>query len=125
MLLAPIVSLIALATSAAATTYPIKASSGAKCRASPSLTAKVVKTYSYGAPVTIKCVAYGDSYAGYTLWDKTGDGCYVHDALIKTGSEKPVAAACGTAPPPVKTPALPNPPPGQCADGTSRPCHIP
>ncbi|WOO82876.1 uncharacterized protein LOC62_04G006359 [Vanrija pseudolonga] len=77
VLLAPVVTLLALASSAvAAGPYVIKAKAGAMCRSSPRITnGNIVKKYVYGAPVTITCTAYGDSYAGYTLWDKTSDGC--------------------------------------------------
>ncbi|MDA4791274.1 hypothetical protein NY602_05435, partial [Enterobacter hormaechei] len=62
------------------------------CRSIPHITnGNIVKKYVYGAPVTITCTANGDEYAGYTLWDKTSDGCFLHDALIKTVTENPVA----------------------------------
>lgn len=124
VLLAPVLALLALASSAtAAGPYPIKSTSGARCRTAPSLTAGIVKTYAYGAPVSISCIAWGDAYAGYTLWDKTSDGCYVHDALIKTGSEKPVAKACPVkvAPPPPKTPIGP---PKPCGPNSFNDCAI-
>lgn len=76
-----------------AAAYPITAD-GVNCRAGPSTSHSVVKSYNAGTDVTISCQATGESVSGNTLWDKTGDGCYVSDYYVQTGSDGMVAPEC-------------------------------
>ncbi|WOO82875.1 uncharacterized protein LOC62_04G006358 [Vanrija pseudolonga] len=107
VLLAPVLALLALASSAtAAGPYKIKSTSGARCRSAPFLNSPIVKTYAYGAPVTITCCSFGQVYSGSQLWDKTTDGCFVHDELVKTFTTNNVAPWC-TGPAPSQAPCGP------------------
>ncbi|KAL2255766.1 hypothetical protein VTK26DRAFT_2740 [Humicola hyalothermophila] len=77
----------------AASAYPVKATT-LNCRASPSTSAKVVRTYKKGEDVKISCQTTGPSIVGNNLWDKTQHGCYVADYYIKTGTNGYVTKKC-------------------------------
>lgn len=84
-----------LAATASAASYPIK-TDGVRCRSGPGTSYDIKKTYSAGDKVTLSCYKTGTSVEGNTYWDKTGDGCYVSDYYVKTGSTTPVVSKCGS-----------------------------
>jgi uncharacterized protein YraI len=94
-----IVSFIVLGTTSAAPLFPITADS-VNCRSGPGTSFKIIKTYPKGKKVNISCQTEGTSVKGYTIWDKTQDGCYVSDYYVKTGKSgyvtKKCNAGCGT-----------------------------
>ncbi|KAL2151472.1 hypothetical protein VTH82DRAFT_6570 [Thermothelomyces myriococcoides] len=90
-------SLLALSLAAAAlpmaSAYPVKADV-LNCRSGPGTSYDVVRQYTQGTEVDIVCQTPGPSVNGDTLWDKTGDGCFVADYYIKTGTADYVAPKC-------------------------------
>ncbi|KAJ2654255.1 hypothetical protein IWW48_006227 [Coemansia sp. RSA 1200] len=65
------------------------------CRSGPGTSYGVKKTYKKGQNVSISCQTTGTSISGNNLWDKTGDGCYVADYYVYTGTNGYVAKKCG------------------------------
>lgn len=67
-------------------------------RSGPGTGYSAVGTVADGARVTIYCQKKGTSVTGTygttTLWDKIGDGRYVSDAYVYTGSDGQVAPTC-------------------------------
>lgn len=67
-------------------------------RSGPGTGYSSVGTIADGTRVTIYCQAKGTSVTGTygttTLWDKIGDGRYVSDAYVYTGSDGQVAPTC-------------------------------
>ncbi|KAK1749379.1 CHAP-domain-containing protein [Echria macrotheca] len=57
------------------------------CRSAPNTDAAVQRTYKNGQKVAITCQVNGESVDGYTIWDKTSDGCYVSDKYVHTGKD--------------------------------------
>lgn len=93
----------ALATGASAATYPIK-EDGVRCRTGPGTSYDIKTSYNAGHQVSLSCYKTGTSVNGNTYWDKTGDGCYVSDYYIKTGSATPVVGKCDTTTTPTTQP---------------------
>lgn len=73
--------------------YPITVD-GVNCRAGPGTGEKIVKKYAIGADVDVICQQHGQMIEHNTLWDKTGDDCYVSDYYVKTGSDSMIADYC-------------------------------
>ncbi|KAA8905678.1 CHAP domain-containing protein [Sphaerosporella brunnea] len=94
MKLSLLLPLSLLGTLASAAPYPLVHTDSLHCRASPSTTSKIVKTYTGSADIKISCQTYGESIKGNRIWDKTSDGCYVADYYVKTGSSGFVAPQC-------------------------------
>ncbi|GMK53509.1 hypothetical protein CspeluHIS016_0100950 [Cutaneotrichosporon spelunceum] len=94
-LLALVVALPALA----AGPYPIK-EAGSRCRTGPGTSFSVVKQYALGRMVTLVCQTEGENINGNTIWDKTTEGCFVSDYLVKTGTNDYVAPRCNSSPNP-------------------------
>jgi hypothetical protein len=71
-------------------------------RAGPGTNYKVVATIGQGAAVSIDCVGYGTSVSGpygtTNLWDEIGNGEWVTDAFVDTGTNAPIAMPCRTVP---------------------------
>ena len=86
-------TLLALVAIAAATEYPITGTP-VHCRDAPSTDASIVKSYKKGEMVSITCQTEGTKVSGTSVWDKTGDGCYVSDYLIKTGKNGYFTTKC-------------------------------
>jgi hypothetical protein len=67
-------------------------------RAGASTSSAAVGSVSDGATVRISCQKRGQSVTGTygtsTLWDKIGDGRYIADAYVSTGSDGQVAPTC-------------------------------
>lgn len=74
---------------------------GVNCRSGPGTSFAVHKSYSKGNDVSITCQSEGTNVNGDSLWDKTGDGCYVADYYVKTGTSGYVKDKCsgGSSPP--------------------------
>ena len=75
--------------------YPIT-SDVLNCRSGPGTSYSVVRTYTQGHDVTITCQTEGTSVNGYTIWDRTSDGCYVSDYYVRTGVDGYVTSKCNT-----------------------------
>lgn len=67
-------------------------------RAGASTSTKAVGSVADGATVRISCQKRGESihgtYGTSTLWDKIGDGRFVADAYVSTGSDGQIAPTC-------------------------------
>ncbi len=67
-------------------------------RAGASTSSAAVGSVSDGATVRISCQKRGQSVSGTygtsTLWDKIGDGRYIADAYVSTGSDGQIAPTC-------------------------------
>ncbi|KAL2786253.1 hypothetical protein BJX66DRAFT_342307 [Aspergillus keveii] len=74
-------------------TYPITGN-GVNCRSGPGTSYDVVTSYAKGTEVSISCQAEGTSVNGNSIWDKTGDDCYVADYYVKTGTDGYVTDKC-------------------------------
>ncbi|KAJ6443668.1 NlpC/P60-like cell-wall peptidase [Purpureocillium lavendulum] len=74
--------------------YPITGND-VNCREGPGTNHKVIKTYAKGTDVKVTCQTNGESVSGSSIWDKTGDNCYVSDLYVKTGSSGMVVGECG------------------------------
>lgn len=89
-LLAP----LALARAAAAAgPFPVK--DGVNCRAGPTTGDAVVASYAAGTQITVECATHGEAVNGHDVWDRTGDGCFVSDYYVETGTSALVAPECG------------------------------
>ena len=56
-------------------------------RATKSVSAAAVKIYPSGSTIKITCQAYGEYAYGSYIWDRTGDGLWVADYYVKTGTD--------------------------------------
>ncbi|WOO84223.1 uncharacterized protein LOC62_05G007745 [Vanrija pseudolonga] len=75
--------------------YPIIPAKGANCRHGGNLFFPVKKTYKQGEKVRLVCQTLStDAVNGNNIWDYTTDGCWVSDALVRTGTTKFVAPDC-------------------------------
>ncbi|NHN55451.1 CHAP domain-containing protein [Calidifontibacter sp. DB0510] len=101
---------IGVATSQAANGTVHTASAPLTVRAKATTHSKAVGTLKKGAKVTIVCQARGQrvtgTYGSSTWWDKIGNGRWVSDAYVYTGSNTRVAPLCKGAknPPPATNP---------------------
>lgn len=86
--------------------FPIK-SDTLNCRASPSTSAKIVRTYKSPIKVDVTCQTYGTVVSGSNVWDKTVHDCYVSDYYVKTGKSGIFMKTC----PGTKKPKPPCSPP--------------
>ncbi|MGW3681412.1 SH3 domain-containing protein [Streptomyces prasinus] len=68
-------------------------------RSGPGTGYTIVRTLPVGAQVTISCQTPGTTVTGpygtSNIWDNIGNGQYVSDAYVKTGSDGYVAPRCG------------------------------
>lgn len=71
-------------------------------RAGPGTNYNIVGTIAQGTPVSIDCVGYGTAVSGpfgtTTMWDEIGNGRWVTDAFVDTGTNNPIAMPCNTNP---------------------------
>lgn len=74
------------ATYRASTPYDVKSQAflSLKERASPTTTAAVTGTYTYGEPLGITCQTTGEEIYGDSVWDRLSDGGYVFDLYTTT-----------------------------------------
>ncbi|MFI6147347.1 SH3 domain-containing protein [Streptomyces sp. NPDC051109] len=67
-------------------------------RSGPGTNYSVIDTLPYGASVTIRCQCDGTTVSGpygtTDIWDCIGNGRFVSDAYVKTGSDGYVANRC-------------------------------
>ncbi|MET9885952.1 SH3 domain-containing protein [Streptomyces sp. NPDC006430] len=67
-------------------------------RSGPGLGYAIVRVLPYGASVTIRCQTDGDTVTGpygtTNIWDCIGNGEFVSDAYVHTGSDGYVATQC-------------------------------
>ncbi|MFF8628746.1 SH3 domain-containing protein [Streptomyces werraensis] len=87
------------ATAAAlATSYPVAPGYRLNVRSGPGTGYAVVRVLSEGAQVRINCQTPGTwvtgPYGTSNIWDNIGNGQYVSDAYIRTGSDGYVAPRC-------------------------------
>ncbi|MFD3700213.1 peptidase [Streptomyces sp. NPDC058646] len=79
--------------------YPVAPGVQLKVRSGPGTGYSVVSVLPLGAWVTIRCQCEGTTVSGpygtTNLWDCVGNGQFVSDAYVKTGSDGYVAAHCG------------------------------
>ncbi|MFJ8011538.1 peptidase [Streptomyces sp. NPDC096339] len=79
--------------------YPVAPGVQLKVRSGPGTNYSVVRVLTLGAWVTIRCQCEGTTISGpygtTNLWDCIGNGQFVSDAYVKTGSSGYVAAHCG------------------------------
>ncbi|WP_327168572.1 peptidase [Streptomyces subrutilus] len=89
----------ALAGESGYRSYPIAPGTQLNVRNGPGTNYAVVRTLPIGAVVTIRCQCPGTTVSGpygtTNLWDCVGNGQFVSDAYVKTGSDGYVAAPCG------------------------------
>jgi hypothetical protein len=71
-------------------------------RAGPGTNYGIVGTIGQGAAVSIDCVGWGTYVSGpygtTNLWDEIGNGHWVTDAFVDTGTSQPIAMPCATTP---------------------------
>lgn len=79
--------------------YPVAPGVQLNVRNGPGTSYAVVKVLPLGAWVSIRCQCAGTRVSGpygtTNLWDCIGNGLFVSDAYVKTGSDGYVAAHCG------------------------------
>ncbi|MFI6878754.1 peptidase [Streptomyces sp. NPDC050400] len=84
--------------SAEAHRYPVAPDTRLKVRSGPGTNYQLLRVLPYGASVPINCQKPGETVTGYygtsNLWDNIGNGQYVSDAYVKTGSDGYVAPRC-------------------------------
>ncbi|MFC5198128.1 peptidase [Streptomyces kaempferi] len=79
-------------------TYPIAPGSSVNVRSGPGTGYSIVKVLPTGTNVVIFCQTPGETVSGYygtsKIWDNVGNGEFVADAYVKTGSDGYVAPRC-------------------------------
>ncbi|WP_069773166.1 SH3 domain-containing protein [Streptomyces sp. LUP30] len=83
----------------ALTYYPVAPGVRLNVRSGPGTGYPVVKVLAEGVKVPIFCQTPGTSVSGpygtTSIWDNIGDGQFVSDAYVRTGSDGYVASRCG------------------------------
>ncbi|MET8246790.1 SH3 domain-containing protein [Streptomyces sp. NPDC005202] len=89
----------AVATTAALPYYQVAPGVRLNVRSGPGTSYSIVRVLPEGASVPIYCQTPGSTVTGpygtSTIWDNIGNGEYVSDAYVKTGSDGYVAPRCG------------------------------
>jgi hypothetical protein len=71
-------------------------------RAGPGTDYAIVGTIAQNTAVSIDCIGYGTAVSGpfgtTTVWDEIGNGHWVTDAFVDTGTNAPIAMPCATVP---------------------------
>jgi uncharacterized protein YraI len=84
---------------AASATISCPGGCAVNARSGPSTGYGTTGSLANGTAVTIQCTARGEwitgQYGATGLWDNIGNGRYVSDALVYTGTNNPVAGDCG------------------------------
>ncbi|MEU9102148.1 peptidase [Streptomyces sp. NPDC048361] len=79
--------------------YPVAPGCQLNVRSGPGTGYSIVDTLDLGASVPINCQTPGTSVTGpygtSNIWDNIGNGRFVADAYVKTGSDGYVAQRCG------------------------------
>lgn len=73
--------------------YPITADD-VKCRAGPSTTEAIVRSFAVGTDVDVTCQTTGEAIFGHNIWNRVGTECYVSDYYVDTGSNEMVEPQC-------------------------------
>ncbi|MER7464159.1 SH3 domain-containing protein [Streptomyces sp. NPDC097981] len=80
-------------------TFPVAPGYRVNVRSGPGTGYSVIDTLPYGATVTIRCQCDGTTVSGpygtTDIWDCIGNGRFVSDAYVKTGTDGYVATVCG------------------------------
>ncbi|MFG2293606.1 peptidase [Streptomyces sp. NPDC048603] len=88
-----------LAAEAVFPSYPIAPGYQVNVRSGPGTGYPVVKVLPLGAWVSIRCQCPGTTVSGpygtTNIWDCIGNGQFVSDAYVKTGTDGYVANRCG------------------------------
>ncbi len=83
----------------AARTYPVAPGVRLNVRSGPGTGYAIVRVLPEGINVSISCQTPGTTVSGYygtsDIWDKIGNGEYVSDTYVHTGSDGYVAPRCG------------------------------
>ncbi|MEV7526686.1 peptidase [Streptomyces sp. NPDC091371] len=78
--------------------YPVAPGYRVNVRSGPGTSYAIVKVLPYDAVVTIRCQCPGTTVSGpygtTNIWDCIGNGLFVSDAYVKTGSDGYVANRC-------------------------------
>ncbi|MFF5448809.1 peptidase [Streptomyces sp. NPDC012888] len=78
--------------------YPVAPGYRVNVRSGPGTGYSLVKVLPYNAWVTINCQTTGTTVSGpygtTAIWDCIGNGQFVSDAYVKTGSDGYVASRC-------------------------------
>ncbi|MGY3203252.1 SH3 domain-containing protein [Streptomyces sp. TE5632] len=87
------------AAAAAVRYYPVAPGHRLNVRSGPGTSYAIVRTLPLGAQVPISCQRPGTTVTGpygtSNIWDNIGNGEYVSDAYVLTGSDGYVAPRCG------------------------------
>lgn len=79
--------------------YPVAPGVSLNVRSGPGTGYGVVRVLAVGASVPIYCQTPGTTVTGTygtsRIWDNIGNGQYVSDTYVKTGSDGYVASRCG------------------------------
>ncbi|NXY99534.1 SH3 domain-containing protein [Streptomyces sp. BR123] len=80
-------------------TFPVAPGHRVNVRSGPGTGYSIVRVLPYGASVTIRCQTDGETVSGpygtTRIWDCVGNGEFVSDAYVRTGSDGYVASPCG------------------------------
>ncbi|MEU7556074.1 SH3 domain-containing protein [Streptomyces sp. NPDC044571] len=91
-------SVASLAEGSGFQTFPVAPGYRLNVRSGPGTNYSVIDTLPYGATVTIRCQCDGTTVSGpygtSDIWDCIGNGRFVSDAYVKTGSDGYVATRC-------------------------------
>lgn len=86
------------ATTKAARYYPVAPGVRLNVRSGPGTSYSIVRVLNVGAQVPIFCQTPGTTVSGYygtsKIWDNIGNGQYVSDAYVYTGSDGYIASRC-------------------------------
>ncbi|MEU8779239.1 peptidase [Streptomyces sp. NPDC048606] len=87
-----------LAAASGFPTFPVAPGHQVNVRSGPGTNYSVVRVLPLGASVTIRCQCPGTMVSGpygtTDLWDCIGNGQFVSDAYVRTGSDGYVAGRC-------------------------------
>ncbi|RSS63285.1 SH3 domain-containing protein [Streptomyces sp. WAC06614] len=79
-------------------TFPVAPGYRVNVRSGPGTGYAIVRTLTYGSYVTIRCQCEGETVSGpygtTAIWDCVGNGQFVSDAYVRTGSDGYVATRC-------------------------------
>ncbi|WP_371644411.1 SH3 domain-containing protein [Streptomyces sp. NBC_00597] len=80
-------------------TFPVAPGYRVNVRSGPGTNYAIVSVLPYGASVGIRCQSEGTNVSGpygtTDLWDCIGNGEFVSDAYVNTGSDGYVTSRCG------------------------------
>ncbi|MBT2481193.1 SH3 domain-containing protein [Streptomyces sp. ISL-94] len=88
-----------LATASGYQSFPVAPGYSLNVRSGPGTSYSIVDVLPVGAIVSVRCQCPGTTVSGpygtTNLWDCIGNGEFVSDAYVKTGSDGYVAPRCG------------------------------